>query len=346
MSTDLKPTPDMFGWGNLTDTFDERIKIEKEVAELIANTAPHICQSGGIELVLNKPMFNKIKTLMDEDGIDDGLDLTYIEKAAFGKFLEWLAQIIGSCVASGEMRISTTRTMWEVLVLGQLEELWGLDLSGVNSFAAFAPYSYRAGRRIGNMNSGDGSYCSVHIQGMLQYGKLPCWTPGLQSDAFPEPQSASTYRNWGSRSGNSLMDKFVETAKKFVLTESEQNTDADMAKQRLIEEFKPSMICSDWAFAPSHAHPTWKLADGSPVWIYKRDTTTSWPHNMSVVAFLKVAGQWYVKIRNSWGTKAHKNGDYFIIPIEVFAQWLAARYAESRTIGNIQLALSVPPIAW
>lgn len=352
MSTALdfeKPTADMMGWGLETDTNVDRMMAEDLAAERLEENAPHICKSSGAKPVINQELFNKIVKLMDDLGMDEGLDLTFIEIAIYGSFLEWLRQLIGSCVASGEMRVSTTRMMWEIFVLGELEELFGTVLAGPQSFAAFAPYSYRAGRRLGNMNGGDGSYCSVHVEGMLKYGKLPCFTPGLteDSDTLPEPQNENTYRRWGGSAGNALMDKYASTAKRFLLTESERNTnDTDMAKNRLITEFKPSMICSDWAFKPDYQHPTLKNPDGSPMWIFKRDTSTSWAHNMSVVAFFACKGQWFVKIRNSWGMKFHKGWDYFVVPIEVFKSWLTAQYTDSRTIGNITLVQSVPPVAW
>jgi hypothetical protein len=339
----------MMGWGTTTDTFDERMRRENDAAERIEAIAPHICKSSGAKPVINKDLFDKIIKLMESHGIEQGLDLTYIEIAVFGDFLEWLRQLIGSCVASGEMRVSTCRMLWEVFILGELEELFGNTLPGVQSFAAFAPYSYRAGRRLGNMNSGDGSYCSVHIEGMLKYGKLPCFTPGLtqDTDTLPEPQNENTYRRWGSAAGNALMDKYASTAKRFLLTESERNTsDPDLSKDRLITEFKPSMICSDWAFKPDYQHPTLKNPDGSPMWIFKRDTADSWAHNMSIVAFICCNGQWFVKVRNSWGMKFHKGWDYFVIPIEVFVMWLKSQNTDSRTIGNIVLQQSAAPIAW
>jgi hypothetical protein len=67
---------------------------------------------------------------------------------------------------------------------------------------------------------------------------------------------------------------------------------------------------------------------------------------MSVVAFICCKGQWFVKIRNSWGQKFHKGYDYFTIPIETFAQWLKQQWTDSRTIGDIELANSVTPVAW
>ena len=75
-----------------------------------------------------------VKERMEADGLEGGLDLTYLEPLLFGGFLQWKAQLIGSCVASGGMRAWTTRALWEIVVLGQAEEMRevcnfdGLDL--------------------------------------------------------------------------------------------------------------------------------------------------------------------------------------------------------------------------
>ena len=340
--------PGHLGWGEETESVLNTVDQERRAADRLSDIAPELVMRNEAKPIINTAVYDKIKAEMAKDNIEDGMDISYIELALFGKWFDWLPQIIGSCVGSGYMRLATWRTLTEVTVLGQMEELFGsgVSLDGVGSFAPFAPYNYRAGRRIAGMNSGDGSYCSVHIEGATRFGHLPCNTIGLTSDAFPEPQSASLYRQWGSNSGNALMDKFKDTAVKLVLCESEQVKETEDARTLLVDHFKGQMICSTWAFKPDYAHPTWKLRDGSPVWIYKRDTSAQWPHNMSIAGIVTVSGKSYVKVFNSWGAKAHKNGHYFYVPASLHQEWLSNQYTESRSVGDIDLSDSAIPLAW
>ena len=323
--------PGEMGW--LGSEWDQRLY------DQFASESPETYSRRPVREPVSVHALAEIENLQKEDGIDGGCSLQHIEKYVFGDFLDWKAQIIGSCVASGGMRVIAHRTMWESFVLGDPEEIFGTKLVGTDNVASFAPYNYRAGRKIGGLNGGDGSFCSAHIQGCQRYGILPCSTPGIQSDAFPEPQSSSTYRRYGN--SNSFLDEFSEPARKFKLLETEKVRSASDAKTLICEHYKPMMICSMWAFKPSGTHPSWKLEDGSPVVIYQRDRGTSWAHNMSVVACVEVSGNWYIIIKNSWGQRAHRNGDWFAIPIELFDSWL--RDAECMTIGDIELVDNVLP---
>lgn len=277
------------------------------------------------------------RAIMAEDGVEDGIWFRAIEKYVFGDYLDWLRQIIGSCVGSSFMRGACKRTMWESFVLGDPEQIWGTKLIGTNNVAPFAPYGYRAGRKIAGINGGDGSFCSAQIRGAQQYGILPCSAPGIVSDAFPEPQSSRTYREMGN--SNAFLDRFADAAGKHKLLETEKVLDIDTAKELICEHMKPLQICSMWAFRPSRDHPDWRLADGQPVSIYQRDRSTSWAHAMMIDGFIKHAGSWYVVVQNSWGMRAHRNGDFFIIPAAEFESWL--RDAECMSIGDIELTDNV-----
>lgn len=277
------------------------------------------------------------------NGIEDGIDLTVLLTMLFGENFRWLRQLIGSCVASGGMRAAAIRSCWEIVILGQPEETLGLHFSGRENLNHFGPYSYKAGRKLGGIDgSGDGSFCGAHIDGLFRYGQLPCDTVGLESDAYPEPQSTSLYRRWGGGS-DQLLNKHKAAGQQFKLLESEEITSAESLKTVVTEHFKPCMICSSWAFRPDHQHSSWRI-DGSPVWIYQRDRGNSWAHNMTLAAVCYVAGNWYVKIVNSWGDNAHKNGDYFWIPLDLMAQWLQS--AEVRTIGDLTQRDPALPIGW
>lgn len=329
-----KPGP--MGWG--VDEVTNRLDAEVAFTETFQAGDAQFYMRHPAKAVVNEPALKEIRELQAKDGIDDGIELGTIEKWVFGANLQWLAQIVGSCVGSSFMRIAATRMMWEAFVLGEPEEVFGTKLIGTNNVAPFAPYGYRAGRKLGGLNGGDGSFCSVQIRGAKEYGILPCSAEGLVSDAFPEPQSASTYRQMGN--SNSFLEKFKPQAVKHRLMESEQVREAGTAKMLICEHFKPLQICSMWAFTPSYTHASWTLEDGSQVVIYKRDTRTSWAHAMSVMGCVQVAGNWFVKIKNSWGN-AHRNGDYFWITLELFDQWL--RDAECMSVGDIEMTDNVLP---
>ena len=93
----------------------------------------------------------------------------------------------------------------------------------------------------------------AHIQGMMQYGFLPCDTDGLDADTYPEPQSASDYRRWGN--SDSLLNEFAPAAQKFDLVTSSQVKSADDWIAACKDRFETAMICSMWAFAPAQQHP-------------------------------------------------------------------------------------------
>jgi len=173
------------GWGEYdTDPLETKLKIERDRLEVMQNVVPNRFNAS-LGKEPNQVVLAKVKAAMEADGIEDGFDPMYLYQVVFGFWPRWLAQIIGSCVASGGMRATTLRTLVEVTLLGEPEETLGMSMTGPDNLNHFAPYSYRAGRKIGGLNRGDGSFCEAHIQGMMQYGFLPCNTDGLDSDTFP-----------------------------------------------------------------------------------------------------------------------------------------------------------------
>lgn len=339
-NTDYKPSELDFGWGEETLSHQQIVSQEKAGREQLESVAPMLCTARG-ERTMNDELLAKIKALMANDGMTGGLDVTYIQPIVFGGFLQWLKQLIGSCVGSGSMRMITNRTIWEVFVFNDPETILGTDLVTRDNVAPFAPYHYGWGRSEGNIHNGDGSYCSAQIKAFMRRGLLPCSTPGLTSDAFPEPQSMSLYRQWGDSS--SLLNQFLAEGQKRKLIESVTVNDVSTLKENVLQA-KPSMICSNWAFKPSYQHPTWKLANGNPVWIYTRDRSTSWGHNLSLPAVVEAETKEWSKVENSWGMNAHKNGDYFIISADEQNEWLKS--AEAATIGEIDLADNAPVVNW
>lgn len=343
MSQDMAMSrPGPMGWGLPEHTMPARYLAEQRQFSKFASERPAMyCRRDA--KIANDTLMKRVEARMAEDGIEGGFDLRYLEMTLWGKQLQWLQQLIGSCVASGGMRAWTRRQMVEIFLFGSPETLFGTTIVGPQNLAHFAPYSYRAGRRRGGLNRGDGSFCSVHIEGLMKDGALPCWAEGLAShtDAFPEPQKESTYRQWGSSAGNALMDKFKSIATQYLLLESEKVKSAADAQTLIVEHKKPLMICSDWAFKPDKPHPTWKTKDGQPIWIYTRNRADSWAHNMTLIGSIKGPdSNGYKTVENSWGMNAHKNGDYFIIRDSEADTWL--NDAECQSIGDIQLPPAMP----
>jgi hypothetical protein len=184
-------SPGKMGWGEAVMLESQRIDTEKRMYAMCQESFPEMFEPVA-DPDYNEDRFNVVKKLMEADEIEEGFSFNHLEVAAYNNYLRWLAQIIGSCVASGGGRVCTHRMLAEVLLLNEPEQLLGTSLVGTNNVSPFMPYNYRAGRKIGGLNGGDGSFCGAHIRGLREYGMIPCSTPGLQSDAFPEPQSAST----------------------------------------------------------------------------------------------------------------------------------------------------------
>lgn len=228
------------------------------------------------------------------------------------------------------MRAAAYRMLWEILVLGEPEILFGKDIFGFNSIAPFGPYHYGWGRKLGNMRGGDGSYCDVQIRALEQYGMLPCYTKALQNIVgsgerdYPEPQNSSLYRAFGNWK---YIEELAQYAKPFLLKESELVTSAERSRELICDHFKPMMVCSNWGFAPQSQHP-----DG--FWIYKR--SGNWAHNMTKIAYRVCSrGDWWLGVLNSWGPNAHKDGEIFWIPMELEDRWLPNSVC--RSIGNIDM---------
>lgn len=325
------------GWGIPNEPVQKWLTAEKQTLDNIASVAPQRLMRNDPK-PRNQELMDKVYKIQEANGIEKGFCFIYLPQAIFGTQFDWLAQLIGSCVASGDMRTTAYRMLAEVFILNDPETLPGIDIEGTDSLAFFAPFSYRAGRKIAGINgNSDGSLCLPHIKGKMQYGHLPCSTLNLQSDRFPEPQSESLYRRWGAN--DTLLNQFAPAAAKFTLLESEPVKSASTAATLLDDHLKPMNICSMYGFAPDYQHPTWKDENGNPVWIWKR--SGQWAHNMSVVGHVWVNGKEYIIIENSWANY-HKGRKWFAIPADLFNSWL--RDAECQSVGEINMTDNAP--AW
>lgn len=284
--------------------------------------------------------WQKILAAMKADGLENGsVSLRYMSMPHFGEVLQWGAQLIGSCVASGAMRAVAYRTMAELFVLGQQEKLLGSKPIGQQSVAPFAPYHYGCGRRRGNLRGGDGSFCSAQIEAFLKDGILMCshkdlpQLVGNREQDYPETQNERLYRQFGDWK---YLDDFIGDARYIKLLESEPIKDVDRLKAAICDELKPAMICSNWGFAAKRKH-----ADG--FWIYER--SGQWAHNMTLSGIrIDSRGDVFVEVTNSWGGQAHKDGEHFYVDSATAQRWL--NQAECQTIGDIDLPDQDAPEVW
>lgn len=321
---------EQFGW---VGTLDE----ERRSLDALAEIVPERCMARDPKPV-NQELLTKVETIQKANGIESGFCFLYLWQAVFGAQAAWLRQLIGSCVASGHMRTTAYRMVAEVFLLNDPESLFGTTIVGPDNIAPFAPYHYRSGRKFAGINgNSDGSTCGGQIKGAMADGHLMCSTPGLQSDTFPEPQNQSLYKQWGAN--NTLLDRFKDQGKKYVLLESSKISNSEDAKTAIVDGKKPANICSMWSFVPDYQHPTWKDEQGQPVWIWKRGREP-WAHNMSVIGYVIVNGRAYAIVENSWA-EYHKGRRWFAIPIDLLDDWLPS--AECQTVGEIDMSDNAPP---
>lgn len=328
------------GWGMPWQNLQQRLDDEQRAREQLAALAPAALMRHKAKQLKNDALLAKVRELMAKDGMDEGFSFLHLHEAVTGTFPDWLPQLIGSCVASGDKETTAGRMMVESHLFEEPETLPGSNTSGTNNLSFFAPFNYRAGRKLAGINgNGDGSLCLPHIRGKMQYGHLPCDTLGLAADAFPEPQNQSTYRAWGAT--DKFLNEFGAAAGKFKLLESEKVTNPDELWTLHTEHFKPANICSMWAFKRGPKHPTWKTRDGKPVNIWVRDTRNEWAHNMSRMGYVVVGGRKFGIVKNTWGP-FHDGRSWFVIDESTDEAWL--RQAECQTVGNIDMQDNPP--AW
>lgn len=311
-------------WINRNDDPEKTIEMDRRALATMAETAPSRFVAHGVGSY-DEAIHAQCLELGKADSIEEGWDMTWLETLCGVNLNDIAPQIIGSCVATSHIVLLATRALHEVVLLGRADELLGKDLSGRKSIAPFGPYSYRAGRKYAGISGrGDGSTCAGQIRGTMTYGFLPCDTPSLESDFFPEPKSTSLYRAWGAN--DSYLEKFADFGKSLDLVEAPEVRTVEQASE-LLQQFKPLQICSGWGFRPTGK----RLPNGDIL----HSRSGSWAHSMQVQAICKMSdGNWYVKIRNQWGRTYHSGKPYFWVTIEEFAKWL--RNSSTLAIGSLQ----------
>jgi hypothetical protein len=323
------------GWGVDTMQDDERLQKEQSIIKANQDHSP-VFWSRRPSRMMPAGLQQRLEDSHQKRNMsyaDGSIDLRLITEIAFGELWQWMAQIIGSCVESGGNRAWTLSQLWQIVASGDPEEPLGKMRLGVDTVSHYGPLSYGLGRRRGGLRRGDGSWCGVQVESYMQDGVLDCNTPqlhritGTSQQDFPEPQNGSLYRAFGSWQ---YLDDLLPYCD-YRLLEAVDVNDAQQSVE-LLRAFKPHMICSNWGFGP-----TSRKINGYTV--YRRQG--SWAHNMTIAGVIVGEdGNIYIIVLNSWGPNAHRDGEIFVIPIELYSQWL--RDASCIAIGDIDLPDSTP----
>lgn len=324
------------GWG--PSNVDERTRLNLEVSMLHRNQDDMpVAYKRRPAKEMPPSLEAKFKQIHEKHEIDydaGSRDLRLLTELVYGEVYEWLAQLIGSCVGSGGQRVWTFSSLWQVVCDGEPEELLGSTRLGQNTVAPFAPFSYGDGRRYGGLRGGDGSFCSAQVKSYTNTGVIDCNLAqlhrivGSREQDYPETQDTRLYRQFGDW-------KYLDDLKQYAdfrVLEAVEVTSANQSLE-LLKAGKPHMICSNWGFAPTNQK-------AGRFTVYRRQG--SWAHNMSIVGFIVINGRIYIIVLNSWGANAHEDGSFFIIPVELFDDWL--KQASCIAIGDIDLPPSQPRI--
>ncbi len=318
------------GWGTIQDPPAQTLARDMRVHETYVETSSWNAdfpsfKDRHITGAQETPYERKIREELLQ--IDDGWGFWEAEKLAYGNYLQPGPQNIGNCVGYSHALLIASKHAHEILVEGQLEEPLG-HYDRVTP-VPYVPYSYGIGRVFVGKGRirGDGSLCAWQITATMEHGFLPSNTPGLTG---PFPQSTSAIgREFGRSRG--VLDRWREKASTFDLADSLKIGTADEAKDVLTVAKCPIQICSGWGFG----RPFWDSK--REIWIYRR--SGSWSHSMQIVGCIEVKGEWFIVVRNQWGTEYHKDPGRgiprgcFIIGLDLLAAWLRDAYAS--TIGQI-----------
>lgn len=319
-------------WRNPNDSPENTVEEDRRMLARMEELVPDRFSFQG-ESEPDSEILGKCYEIRDREGVTSGWDCRWLEEVAGIPIDETPAQIIGSCVATSHIKLLGTRMLHEILLLGKAHELLGRDITGQDSLLPFGPYSYRVGRKYAGINGrGDGSTCSGQMRGTMALGFLPCDTPSLESDFYPEPKNRNLYRAWGA--SDSYINRFSEPAQKYDLVEAPQIRTVEELK-RSLEEFKPVQICSGWGFGRTSK----RLSNGRYVWSRRG----SWSHSMQLIAAILLDGSEYGVVRNQWG-KYHDGYVDFYVDMNEVERWLPR--ASAMAIGSIVLRQSDAPMIW
>jgi hypothetical protein len=95
--------PGPMGWGLQDQPINGRYIAEQKSFDRLVAEMPQCCYEKPAKDYMQSPIYQKAIELQKADGIEDGFDFSYLEKALFGNRLTWLAQTIGSCFKAGTL---------------------------------------------------------------------------------------------------------------------------------------------------------------------------------------------------------------------------------------------------
>lgn len=337
---EMDPPRHAMGWGERNDLPHHRLMKERREAERSAEFGCYreIKQLIEARSFTDLPM---VKFIKEQFTFDAGWDCDVADRLLYGRPATVDQNPIGTCVGAGAGSAVGSKITTEIIIEGDAENPLGTEVnpSGKNiqlphCAIPVIDYHYGCGKMNrywdkddqrftrSNVRLGDGSYCSAQIWALQFCGILPADQLKVSGLVVPQTQNVRRYAG----NGDNFLNDHLPIALNYRMENSAQVKSADDLLSVIGELFQPCMICSNWGFAPS------QYIEGLG-WIYKH--SGSWSHNMSLVAVIQFKGNWYVKVRNQWGPNAHKDGWYFLIPLELFSSWV--RYAECQSIGELKL---------
>ena len=290
---------ELCGW---TSNYDD----ESREADKLIERMPRFCQEAPGSQQFLPSRWKAFDDFQKSKGRYEGsADWSLIDEWVLGKRLDWLPQIVGSCVISNTLRPWVASMMVQVAVKGEPEMYFGGNEFGPDNFSFYGPFSYGDARVLGNMHrGGDGLYCQVARQSFIETGVILCSNPDLHAICdrngtggdrdYPEPQSARVYRQWGA--GNHIRD--LKRQAGFNLVEAPMIKSADQLWD-LLGKGKTAFVCSMEAI-----HRVGRHRDGFS--IHARNPGDQWAHNMSVQGRLVASDgeRFFVWSNESWG-KSH-----------------------------------------
>lgn len=326
------------GWGFSDESLADKERREHYGREILERDMPVAMRAGPAADPMPEMLAKWNEFQKSKGRFPGSCDWSLLDEFCFNKKLNWLPQLIGSCVASNTFRGWVARAMYQIVLLGAAEEYLGRNEFADKNFSFYVPFSYGSARRRGNMRGGDGLYCDVMATTLLKDGVLPCDTPKLleilkatsnaDTNDFPEPQSTSFYRAWGDW-------KYLDDVKQYAdypLESCPFVTNVDELRTHL-KAGSPCFFCSGIAIRKVGTHP-----DGFT--IHARDPGNSWAHNMCFHGFFLASdGEEFFRFSNeSWGVDVIYN-----VKTAEVADWFKNRRPSCAAIGMIRAPKSAPP---
>lgn len=338
-SPEVQPPANKFG-GWTDGKYEASQAILKELSDRakLEDDLPVFCRTQA-PAEPSKEIMERFSSFQESKGRGrDGRDWSLLDQFMLGKELIFLPQIIGSCVASNTGRPWTIRFLYQIGILGEGIEFLGKNEFGPDNFCFYMPFNYGAGRKRGNMRSGDGMWCELMQQSLLKDGVIACNTPKLlditkslgvnREKDYPEPQNERVYRDFGNW-------KYIEDLRPYAdytLEECPFVTTADQLWD-LCEHCKLPFVCSGIAI-----HKVGDHKDGFA--IHAQNQRDQWMHNMYC------AGRWTASDGERffrWGNDSWGPQHMYNIRFTEVDRWYKRKLLTSAAIGRIRGPVGAPP---